>query len=82
MNPRIILIELTPAYVPFCDLVKRTMESSEGSIGMALDTDDSWLGEDFVVCKLHCDDFYCIRTRSPLHGSRKFINNQDSKDLS
>ena len=58
MNSKIIRIELTPVHVPFRELVRQTMESSEGTIGMALKTDESWLGGDFVICKLHTNDGY------------------------
>jgi muconate cycloisomerase len=53
---RIQRIELTPVYVPFKELIRQVMASSEGGLGMALKTDEAWLGEDFVICRLLADD--------------------------
>lgn len=49
-------IRLTPLYVPFKDQVRQVMASGERGVGMAIPIDDVWLGGDFVVCQLVCDD--------------------------
>ncbi len=56
MNPKIIKIELTPVHVPFKEQVRKVMESGEGGVGMAINIDEAWLGGDFVICRLICDD--------------------------
>lgn len=52
-------IELTPVYVPFRKEVQQAMAAAEGGLGMALKADESWLGEDFVICKLLDDAGRC-----------------------
>jgi len=53
---RIVRIELTPAFVPFREIVKQTMESGAGGLGMAIAAEEAWLGGDYVICKLVADD--------------------------
>ncbi|MEX2725491.1 MAG: mandelate racemase/muconate lactonizing enzyme family protein [Candidatus Freyarchaeota archaeon] len=56
MINEIVRIELTPLYVPFRPEVRKAMESGEGQLGMAIGAEEPWLGGDFVICKLVCDD--------------------------
>ena len=56
MTHKIVRIELTPLFVPFKDPVRKAMEASEGGLGMAISAEEPWLGGDFVICKLICDD--------------------------
>lgn len=56
MTLRIESIELTPLFVPFKAPVKHVMQSSEGGLGMAIKAEEPWLGGDFVICKLICND--------------------------
>lgn len=56
MEPEIKAIELTPLYVPFKEPVRRAMGESEGSLGMAIAAEEPWLGGDFVICRLICND--------------------------
>ncbi len=56
MNPKITKIELTPLYVPFKEQVRKVMGESEGGLGMAIGAEEQWLGGDFVICKLFCND--------------------------
>ncbi|MCP4760995.1 MAG: mandelate racemase/muconate lactonizing enzyme family protein, partial [archaeon] len=55
-SPRIVSIELTPLHVPFRKMVRDAMVSGEGGLGMAIPSDEDWLGGDFVICKLITDD--------------------------
>jgi len=45
-------IELTPIHVPFRPQVRKVMGETEGGLGMAIPSDEVWLGGDFVICKL------------------------------
>ncbi|MGQ9723402.1 MAG: hypothetical protein ACUVXA_19020 [Candidatus Jordarchaeum sp.] len=56
MKNEIVRIELTPLYVPFRPEIRRVMESGAGGLGMAIGAEEAWLGGDFVICKLICDD--------------------------
>ncbi|MFX1315820.1 MAG: mandelate racemase/muconate lactonizing enzyme family protein [Promethearchaeota archaeon] len=56
MTIKIECIELTPLFVPFKEPVKHVMQSSEGGLGMAIKAEETWLGGDFVICKLICND--------------------------
>ena len=49
-------IELTPIFVPFKEYVQKAIEQSEGGLGMAIGAEESWLGGDFVICKLVGND--------------------------
>jgi muconate cycloisomerase len=49
-------IELTPVFVPFREIVKQSMKSGAGGLGMAIPAEEAWLGGDFVVCKLIAED--------------------------
>jgi muconate cycloisomerase len=53
---RILRIELTPVHVPFKDVVRQTMQSGVGGLGMAIPAEEAWLGGDFVICRLVADD--------------------------
>jgi len=55
-HPRIEKIELTPAHVPFRQVVRDAMSASEGGLGMAIAAEEDWLGGDFVICKLRAED--------------------------
>ena len=56
MTHKIETIELTPLFVPFKGPVKHVMQSSKGGLGMAIKAEEPWLGGDFVICKLICND--------------------------
>ncbi|MHA2430543.1 MAG: mandelate racemase/muconate lactonizing enzyme family protein [Promethearchaeota archaeon] len=56
MKNSIQVIELTPIHVPFKDPVKKTMAETQGGLGMAIGTEEAWLGGDFVICKLITKD--------------------------
>lgn len=56
MNEKIVKIELTPIHVPFKPIVKKALLETQGGLGMAIPAEEEWLGEDFVICKLHSDD--------------------------
>ena len=56
MKNAIERIELTPLFVPFKDYVQKAMAESEGGLGMAIGAEESWLGGDFVICKLFSKD--------------------------
>jgi muconate cycloisomerase len=51
-HPKIEKIELTPIFVPFKTYVVKAMEESEGGLGMAIGSEEKWLGGEFVICKL------------------------------
>lgn len=53
MDFKIQRIELTPVHVPFRPKVRETMQSGMGGLGMAIPSDEQWLGEDFVICQMH-----------------------------
>ncbi|MHA1129705.1 MAG: hypothetical protein ACTSQQ_02755, partial [Candidatus Helarchaeota archaeon] len=55
MNQKIVGIELTPVHVPFKTLIKEAMLAG-GGLGMAIPAEEEWLGGDFVICQLYCDD--------------------------
>jgi len=55
-TPRIECIELFPLHVPFRQLVRETMARSEGGLGMAIPSEEPWLGGDFVIARVHADD--------------------------
>ncbi|MFX0042839.1 MAG: mandelate racemase/muconate lactonizing enzyme family protein [Candidatus Hodarchaeota archaeon] len=56
MTLKIESIELTPLFVPFKGPVKHVMQSGEGGLGMAIKAEEPWLGGDFVICRLICND--------------------------
>jgi len=56
MQERIIKIELTPIHVPFKEYVAKALTETEGGLGMAIPSEDEWLGEDFVICKLFTNE--------------------------
>ncbi len=45
-------IELTPVNVPFKAIVRQAMLAGAGGLGMAIPSDEPWLGGDFVICRL------------------------------
>lgn len=49
-------IELTPIHVPFKEYVKKALLETEGGLGMAIPSEEEWLGGDFVICKLISND--------------------------
>ena len=53
---RIVRIELTPLFVPFREIVRKSMEAGAGGLGMAIAAEEAWPGGDFVICKLIADD--------------------------
>ena len=55
-GPRIERIELVPLHVPFREVVRETMASSAGGLGMAIPAEEAWLGGDFVIARLRADD--------------------------
>jgi muconate cycloisomerase len=54
-GPIIKTIELTPIKVPFPAFVREAMQSA-GGLGMMIPAEEEWLGGDFVICRLTCDD--------------------------
>jgi muconate cycloisomerase len=56
MKNEIVRIELTPLYVPFKPEIRQAMESGERGLGMAIGAEEAWLGGDFVICQLVCED--------------------------
>jgi len=52
----IVKIELTPIHVPFKEPVRKAMGEGEGKLGMAIPAEEAWLGGDFVICRLVCND--------------------------
>ncbi|MHA1820518.1 MAG: mandelate racemase/muconate lactonizing enzyme family protein [Promethearchaeota archaeon] len=52
VKEKIVKIELTPIHVPFRKKVIETMSNSARGLGMAIASEESWLGGDFVICKL------------------------------
>ena len=56
MKQEIVRIELTPLHVPFKEIVKKAMGEGEGTLGMAIPAEEAWLGGDFVIAKLICND--------------------------
>ena len=56
MKEKIIRVELTPLYVPFKEIARKAMGEGEGGIGMAHPSEKEWLGADFVIAKLICND--------------------------
>lgn len=55
-TPTIKRIELTPLFVPFRESVQQTMSTSEGGLGMAIPSEEAWLGGDFVIAQLTTED--------------------------
>ena len=55
-SPKIERIELTPILVPFKSFVLEAMKSGAGGVGMAIPSEEEWLGGDFVICKLVDED--------------------------
>jgi len=53
---RIVRVELTPLFVPFHKHVQESMKGTEGGLGMAIGSEEEWLGGDFVICRLTSDD--------------------------
>lgn len=56
MSSEIIRIELTPVHVPFKEAVRKAMGEGEGGLGMAIAAEEAWLGGDFVITRLVCND--------------------------
>jgi L-alanine-DL-glutamate epimerase-like enolase superfamily enzyme len=56
MNSRIKNIELTPIHVPFKAETKQIMGSGEGGLGMAIPSEEPWLGGDFIICRITSSD--------------------------
>ncbi len=56
MTQKITQIELTPVFVPFKEHVRQFMSQGEGGLGMAIPAEEAWLGGDFVICRMMCDD--------------------------
>ena len=56
MQEKINKIELTPVHVPFKEYVARALTETEGGLGMAIPSEDEWLGEDFVICKVFTNE--------------------------
>jgi muconate cycloisomerase len=54
--PRVECVELFPLHVPFREVVKDTMARSAGGLGMAIPSDEPWLGGDFVIARLRAED--------------------------
>lgn len=55
-GPVVVGMELTPLHVPFREMVRDTMRSGEGGLGMAIPAEEEWLGGDFVICCLIAED--------------------------
>jgi muconate cycloisomerase len=55
-NPKIVQVELTPVLVPFKEQIRQFMAQGEGGLGMAIPAEEAWLGGDFVICRMTCDD--------------------------
>ncbi len=55
-GPSIVKIEMTPVHVPFREFVRQTMQAGAGGLGMAIPSEEEWLGGDFVICKLVAED--------------------------
>lgn len=55
-GPRVESLELFPLHVPFRDVVRQTLEGSEGGLGMAIPSEEPWLGGDFVIARAHAED--------------------------
>jgi muconate cycloisomerase len=56
MEHEIVSIKLTPLHVPFKKEVQDMMGSGEGGLGMAIPSEEEWLGADFVICQLTSND--------------------------
>jgi L-alanine-DL-glutamate epimerase-like enolase superfamily enzyme len=56
MRVEIKEVRLTPLFVPFKEQVRQVMASGERGVGMAIPIDETWLGGDFVICQLVCND--------------------------
>ncbi len=55
-NQKIERIELTSIYVPFTEQVRQLMSGGEGGLGMAIGSDEPWLGVDAAICKIFITD--------------------------
>lgn len=49
-------LELIPVRVPFKEMIRQAMAGSEGGVGMAIGTEEEWLGADCVICKMFADE--------------------------
>lgn len=49
-------IELFAVRVPFSDLARRAMETSDNGLGMALEAEEPWVAGDFVFARVWDDD--------------------------
>ncbi len=56
MKEKIVRVELTPLYVPFNAVARKAMGESEGGIGMSHPSEEEWLGAEFVIAKVICDN--------------------------
>ena len=56
IGPKIEKIEITPIYVPFTEQVRQIMSGGEGGLGMAIGSEEPWLGVDAAICKIFSDD--------------------------
>ncbi|MHA1762272.1 MAG: mandelate racemase/muconate lactonizing enzyme family protein [Promethearchaeota archaeon] len=56
MKEKISSVELTPLFVPFKPAVRKALGESEGGIGMAHPSEEEWLGAEFVIIKVNCND--------------------------
>jgi muconate cycloisomerase len=52
LKQEIVQIELTALHVPFKEAVRKAMGEGEGTLGMAIPAEESWLGGDFAIIKL------------------------------
>jgi len=58
MDEKIVKIELTKVFMPFSEEVKGHMRNSSNGLGMALASEEAWLGGDFVICQLQTSSGY------------------------
>tara|TARA_B100000678_G_scaffold200265_1_gene168342 strand:+ start:192 stop:1364 length:1173 start_codon:yes stop_codon:yes gene_type:complete len=49
-------IDLHPVFVPFNEQVLAVLQGGSGKVAMALNTEDHWLGGDFLYCRLTTED--------------------------
>jgi len=66
--PRIRRIDLTPTLVPFRAVLRETMASAEGGLGMAIAAERPWLGGAFVIYRLIAEGGARSRHYNPLDG--------------
>jgi len=57
--PVVERIELFPVHVPFREVVRQTMALSSTGLGMAIPSEEAWLGGDFVITRLTATDGTC-----------------------